>query len=70
MTPASILLVADLLGALNCKGRQLDAVKFIHALNLMDKYPPVPILKAYLKESKKAAQEVRKKGNNSNKSQV
>ncbi|XP_010938943.1 truncated FRIGIDA-like protein 1 [Elaeis guineensis] len=61
--------MADLIGGLNSKGRQLDAVKFIHALNLMDKYPPVPILKAYLKESKKAAQEVRKKGNNSIKSQ-
>ncbi|KAG1366961.1 FRIGIDA-like protein 1 [Cocos nucifera] len=59
----------DLIGGLNSKGRQLDAVKFIHALNLMDKYPPVPILKAYLKESKKAAQEVRKKGNSSVKSQ-
>lgn len=59
-----LLLVADLIEKLNRKGRQLDAVKFVYALNAVDKFPPIPLLKAYITESKKMAQGVRK-GNNS-----
>jgi len=65
-----LLLVADLIQKLNSKGRQLDAVKFIYALNIVDKFPPVPLLKAYITESKKIAQGVRKKRNNSLQAQV
>lgn len=61
--------VPDLIRKLNSRGRQLDSVKFAHAFNLVDKCPPVPLLKAYVKESKKAAQDVRKRGNNSKQSQ-
>lgn len=52
------------------KGRQVEVIKFVRALNLMDKYPPVTLLKSYLKECRKEAQEIRKKGNNSLKAQV
>ncbi|XP_072991594.1 truncated FRIGIDA-like protein 1 [Typha latifolia] len=59
----------DFVQKMQSKGKQLDAVKFIHSLNLLDKYPPVPLLKNYLKVTRKAAQEVRKKGINSRQSQ-
>lgn len=64
------LFVTELIERLNNKGRQLDAVKFVYAFNLVEKYPPVPLLKAYIKEIKKAAQDVRNKGNNSSESEV
>ncbi|URE11845.1 Frigida-like protein [Musa troglodytarum] len=57
--------MSDLIQKLNSKSRQLEAIKFVHALDLFDKYPPVPLLEAYLKESRKAAQGARKRGNNS-----
>lgn len=53
----------DLIQKLSSKGRQLDAVKFVYAFDMADKFPPVPLLKAYITESKKMAQGVRKKGN-------
>ncbi|CAL9096119.1 unnamed protein product [Musa acuminata var. zebrina] len=57
--------MSDLIQKLNSKSRQLEAIKFVHALDLFDKYPPVPLLEAYLRESRKAAQGARKRGNNS-----
>ena len=29
-----------------------DAIRYIHTLELVDKFPPVPILKSYLYDSK------------------
>ncbi|KAG6532515.1 truncated FRIGIDA-like protein 1 [Zingiber officinale] len=55
--------VPDLIEKLNHKGRQLDSVKFVYAFDLVDKYLPVPLLKAYIDETKAAAQDVRKKRN-------
>ncbi|XXG55485.1 hypothetical protein AAC387_Pa03g3145 [Persea americana] len=60
--------VPDLIQKLISKGKQLDAVNFAYAFEIVDKFPPVPLLKAYLKEAKKVAQEVRRKGNNSTQS--
>jgi len=37
-------------------GKQIEAVNFAHAFGLVDKFPAVPLLKAYLKDSKKASQ--------------
>lgn len=37
-------------------GKQIEAVNFAHAFGLVDKFPPVPLLKAYLKDAKKASQ--------------
>ncbi|ONK60775.1 uncharacterized protein A4U43_C08F22480 [Asparagus officinalis] len=59
----------ELIQKLNKKGRQLDAVKFIYALKEVEKYPPVPLLKAYITEAKKIAKEVREKGNHSARAQ-
>lgn len=66
----SILFRTDLIQKLISKGKQLDAVNFAYAFEIVDKFPPVPLLKAYLKEAKKIAQEVRRKGNNSTQSLV
>ncbi|XP_064967014.1 FRIGIDA-like protein 4a [Musa acuminata AAA Group] len=54
----------DLIQKLNSESRQLEAIKFVHALDLFDKYPPVSLLEAYLRESRKA-----ERGNNSSQSQ-
>ena len=47
------------------KGKQVEAVYFAHAAGLFEKFPPVPLLKAYLKNSKKATLATLKSGNNS-----
>ncbi|KAK9268697.1 hypothetical protein L1049_000457 [Liquidambar formosana] len=60
--------IPDLVQKLINVGKQLLAVRFIFEFELTDKFAPVPLLKAYLKESKKLAQNVRKKGNNSHQS--
>ncbi|XP_077217433.1 truncated FRIGIDA-like protein 1 [Tasmannia lanceolata] len=55
--------VPDFIQKLVSKGKQLDAVNFVYAFELVNKFPPVPLLKAYLKESEKVAEEIRKEGN-------
>lgn len=63
-------MLADLIQKLVSKGKHLLAVKFISEFGLTDKFPPVPILKSYVKESKKLAKKVCKDGNNSRQSMV
>lgn len=65
-----ILCIADLIQKLIDNGKQLLAVKYIFAFDLIDKYPPVPLLKTYLDESKQMAKKVCKDGKNSLRSQV
>lgn len=55
----------DLIEKLINSGKQLDAIRFVVAFNLSSKYPPAALLKAYLKQAKTNAHEVRVKGNNS-----
>ncbi|KAJ4980661.1 hypothetical protein NE237_031498 [Protea cynaroides] len=57
--------IPDLIQKLINKGKHLEAVKFVFAFGLVDKFPPVPLLKTYVKESKKLAQGIRRKGNDS-----
>ncbi|XP_062108342.1 FRIGIDA-like protein 4a [Humulus lupulus] len=45
----------DMIEELIGKGQQLDAVHFTYEVGLVDKFPPVPLLKAFLKDAKKAA---------------
>ncbi|KAK9293049.1 hypothetical protein L1049_021033 [Liquidambar formosana] len=47
------------------KKQQLDAIKFIYACGLVENFPPVPLLKDYLKFSKHAAWRIIWKGNKS-----
>lgn len=62
--------LADLIPKLLSRGKQLLAVKFVFEFQLTDKFPPVPLLKAYLKESKKVAKKVCREGKNSLKALV
>ncbi|KAF2285394.1 hypothetical protein GH714_003459 [Hevea brasiliensis] len=45
----------DMIEELITRGQQLDAVHFTYEVGLVDKFPPVPLLKAFLKDAKKAA---------------
>lgn len=66
----SVLIFADLIHKLLSQGKQLLAVKFVFEFQLTDKFPPVPLLKEYLKESKNLAKKVCREGKNSLKSLV
>lgn len=48
----------DMIEELISRGQQLDAVHFTYEVGLVDKFPPVPLLKAFLKDAKKAAASV------------
>ena len=65
-----LLCVADLIQKLLDGGKQLLAVRFAFEFGLIEKFPPVPLLKDYLKETKKLAKQVCKDGKNSLKSQA
>lgn len=47
---------AGLVETLIKSGRQIDAVHFIHAFELSEAFPPVPLLKAYLKDLRRNSQ--------------
>ncbi|KAF9622644.1 hypothetical protein IFM89_032543 [Coptis chinensis] len=47
--------MADMIEELISKGQHVDAVHFTFDVGLVDKFPPVPLLKAYLKDSRTAA---------------
>lgn len=51
---SSVFGFADLVEELVQKGRQVDAVRLIQSFELTHRYPPVPLLKAYLAHSKDA----------------
>ncbi|OVA05448.1 Frigida-like [Macleaya cordata] len=59
--------MADMIEELISKGQQVDAVHFTYEVGLVDKFPPVPLLKAYLKDSKKAATSIMEDPNNAGK---
>lgn len=46
------------------RGQQVDAVHFTYEVGLADKFPPVPLLKAFLKDAKKAAAAILEDPNN------
>lgn len=47
------LCLSDIIEKLISDKNQLDAVRFIYAFELVEKFPPVPLLKAHLRQSKK-----------------
>lgn len=47
--------MADIIEELIAKGQQLDAVNFAYEADLQEKFPPVPLLKSYLVDSKKSS---------------
>ncbi|KAL1342655.1 FRIGIDA-like protein 4a [Arachis stenosperma] len=54
----------DMIEELISKGQQLDAVHFTYEVGLVDKFPPVPLLKSYLKDAKKVASSILEDPNN------
>ncbi|KAL3505922.1 hypothetical protein ACH5RR_031304 [Cinchona calisaya] len=55
----------DMIEELISRGQQVDAVHFIYEVGLVDKFPPVPLLKAFLKDAKKVATSILEDPNNS-----
>lgn len=55
LMPVKHFSYADMIGELINRRQQVDAVHFTYEVGLVDKFPPVPLLKAFLKDSKKAA---------------
>ncbi|GAV84856.1 Frigida domain-containing protein [Cephalotus follicularis] len=54
----------DMIKELISRGQQLDAVHFTFEVGLVDKFPPIPLLKAFLKDAKKAAASILEDPNN------
>ncbi|XP_012481866.1 FRIGIDA-like protein 4a [Gossypium raimondii] len=54
----------DMIEELISKGQQLDAVHFTYEVGLVNRFPPVPLLKAFLKDAKKAASSILEDPNN------
>ncbi|MCI28970.1 frigida-like protein 4a-like [Trifolium medium] len=52
------------------KGQQLDAVHFTFEVGLVDKFPPVPLLKSFLKDAKKVATSILEDPNNAGRAAV
>lgn len=44
----------DIIEELISTGHQLDAINFAYEAGLQDKFPPIPLLKSFLEDSKKA----------------
>ncbi|KAM7256121.1 hypothetical protein ACFE04_011862 [Oxalis oulophora] len=57
-------LYAEMIRELISRGQQLDAVHFTYEVGLVDKFYPVPLLKAFLKDARKAAASILEDPNN------
>lgn len=61
---------SDMIEELINKGQQLDAVHFTFEVDLVDKFPPVPLLKSFLKDAKKVAVSIMEDPNNAGRAAV
>ncbi|KAL7591579.1 hypothetical protein Lser_V15G33789 [Lactuca serriola] len=59
----------DMIEELISRGQQVDAVHFTHEVGLVERFPPVSLLKAFLKDAKKAATSIMEDPNNSGRAQ-
>jgi len=50
--------IPDVVEKLSSSGKQIGAIQFIYAFGLEEKFPPVPLLEAYLEDEKRASQEL------------
>ncbi|KAI7734603.1 hypothetical protein M8C21_025398, partial [Ambrosia artemisiifolia] len=55
----------DMIEELISRGQQVDAVHFIHEVGLVDRFPPVSLLKSFLKDAKKVATTILEDSNHS-----
>ena len=62
--------LADMIKELISRGQQVDAVHLTQEVGLVDMFPPVPLLKAFLKDAKKAATSIMEDPNNSGRAAV
>ncbi|KAK1312097.1 hypothetical protein QJS10_CPA07g00426 [Acorus calamus] len=53
----------DLIDELINNGKEVEAVYFVHESGLTERYPPVPLLKKYVQNSKKCATDLLRKAN-------
>ncbi|GAB2254985.1 hypothetical protein Droror1_Dr00008763 [Drosera rotundifolia] len=60
--------MSDMIEELISRGQQVDAVHFTHEVGLVDKFPTVHLLKAFLKDTKKVAATITKDPNNTGRS--
>lgn len=63
-------LSSDMIEELISRGQQVDAVHFTFEVGLAGKYPPVPLLRAFLKDAKKVATSILEDPNNSGRAAV
>lgn len=63
-------LLVDMIEELISKGQQLDAVHFTYEVGLVEKFPPVPLLKSFLKDAKKVAASILEDPNNAGRAAV
>ncbi|MCO5596450.1 hypothetical protein L7F22_050513 [Adiantum nelumboides] len=61
--------VPDIIEGLIKDGKQIEAITFATEFGLLERFQPVPLLKAYLKDARKAVQNTLKGGNNTTASQ-
>lgn len=54
----------EMIEELISRGQQVDAVHFTYEVGLVDRFPPVPLLKSFLKDAKKAAVAILEDPNN------
>uniref|UniRef100_A0A1J3FR35 FRIGIDA-like protein n=1 Tax=Noccaea caerulescens TaxID=107243 RepID=A0A1J3FR35_NOCCA len=54
----------DMIQELISRGQQLDAVHFAYEVGLVEKFPPVPLLKAYLRDAKKTTASITEDSSN------
>jgi len=54
--------IPDVVEKLSSSGKQIGAIQFIYAFGLVEKFPPVPLLKAYLEDEKRVSQELAQQG--------
>lgn len=64
------LISPDMIEELISRGQQLDAVHFTFEVGLVDKFPPVPLLKAFLRDAKKIAATILEDPNNAGRAMV
>ncbi|KAK1298030.1 hypothetical protein QJS10_CPB14g01220 [Acorus calamus] len=55
--------MGDLIDELINNGKEVEAVYFVHESGLAERYPPVPLLKKYVQNSKKCATDLLRKAN-------
>ena len=63
-------LSSDIIEELISRGQQVNAVHFIFEVDLVDEFPPVPLLKAFLKDAKKLATSILEDPNNTGRAAV